>query len=96
MFFYDLRRELGLSANEYLVADVVDHLSGTKSLVSGWCYASRGYMARTIGVSRRTVQSVVARLESKGILERHPTQRALLRSTERWRTCCRRVRDRLR
>ena len=96
MFFYDLRRDLGLAANEYLVADVVDHLSGTASRVPGWCYASRGYMARTIGVSRRTVQSLIARLESKGIVERHSTDRALLRTTVRWKTLSGQIRSRLR
>ena len=96
MFFYDVRRDLGLAANEYLVSDVVDHLSGTTSRVPGWCYASRAYMARTIGVSRRTVQSLIARLEAKGIVERHSTERSLLRTTAKWKTVSLRVRSRFR
>lgn len=94
VFFFDLREELGLSANEYLLADVVDHLSGAKSRVPGWCYASRGYLARTVGVSRRTVQSLVTRLETKGVIERHATNCALLRSTPEWKEAIWRVRRR--
>lgn len=95
VFFYDVRRDFDLSANEYLLADLVHNLSGDKSRYPGWCYASRGHMARTIGLSERTIQALLRRLEDKRLVERHPHRAQLLRATDRWRQAMARVKRRL-
>ncbi len=63
--YFDARRQLGLSVGEYLFLDVVHTLSRR----TGWCYASRQYLAETFGVSVRSIQRLVARLEERGLLE---------------------------
>lgn len=96
VFFYDVRRDLDLSANEYLLADLVHNLSGDKSRYPGWCYASRGHLARMIGLSERAIQAILRRLEAKGLIERHPHQVALLRTSSTWQEEVARVKRRQR
>ena len=78
--FFDLRRHFGLTVQECLLLDVVDTLSRR----TGWCYASRGYLAGLLGISRRSLQRLLAALREKGLLEARDTLGRQLRPTERW------------
>ena len=81
---WDARAKLGLSSNEYLLADVIHKLSGVHSKISGWCYASKPYLGDLLGVSERAVFSLVKKLKEKGIVECHPEKTHLLRTTHVW------------
>lgn len=78
--FFDARADLGLSTPEYLLADVVHTLSRR----TGWCYASRGYLARLLGVSVRQVQRHLSALRRQGLLESRATQPRQIRTTSAW------------
>lgn len=81
---WDARAKLGLTSNEYLLADVVHKLSGVHSKIPGWCYASKPYLGELLGVSERAVFSLVKRLKEKGIVESHQDKTNLLRTTQEW------------
>lgn len=78
--FFALRRELGLTSNEALLLDMVDTLGRR----TGWCFASRKYLAGLLGVSERTLRRLVSGLCEKGLLERSPEDQRLLRVGQRW------------
>ena len=59
------RREHDLSLTDMALLSLVESLSRR----SGWCYASRGYVARSLGISTRTVQRSLARLRKKRLVE---------------------------
>ena len=81
---YDARQKLGIAAIDYLTADIINKLSGPHSKVSGWCYASKPYLANQLGVARRTMFDVIARLKKEGLVESHPERAQLLRTTRKW------------
>ena len=73
-----------LSLTEATLCDVVVVLSRK----TGWCFASRVYLAHILRVSERSVRRMVTRLEELGLLERrkgHPRQ---LRATMLWISEC--------
>jgi len=78
--YFALRDRFGLSTPECLLIDVIDTLSRR----TGRCYASRRYLAATIGVSIRSLRRSVGRLETHGLLERDRRSQHLWPST-RWR-----------
>lgn len=77
------RKKLGLTINEYCLADTVHKLSGTRSMVPGWCYASKEHLAEGLGFSRRSIHNMINSLKRKGILEVQPTT-GYLQTTELW------------
>lgn len=79
--FFALRRSFGLTVSECLLVDTVAILSRK----SGWCFASRSYLANLFGVSTRTLRRMVASLKERGLVEGHPTDPRLLRPTRAWR-----------
>lgn len=81
---HSVRKELDISLYEYMVADMVFKLSSNPdSKVKGWFYGSRKYIADTIGVSKRTVQTAIKNLEEKKIIIRdHETD--YLQVTAKW------------
>jgi GTP cyclohydrolase III len=80
--YFVLRRELRLSALECLLLDMVETLSRR----TGWCFASRQYLAGLLGVSVRSVQRMLERLKSRGLVEVHPTDPVRVRPAPAWRS----------
>jgi len=78
------RIKLGLSYDEYCIADAIKQLSTKTSKTPGWCHAGKDYLAKVLGITRKTVHKWLARLIEKGIVERNPDDRALLRTTDIW------------
>jgi biotin operon repressor len=67
--WHAVRRKLELSVIEYVVADVIHGLSGSRGPVPGWCFASRATLGELVGLTRQGVDKVIDRLAEKGILE---------------------------
>src|SRR6185503_7232336 len=63
------RKKLGMTINEYCLADTVHKLSSGRSMVPGWCYASKEHLAESLGFSRRSIHNMINSLKGKGILE---------------------------
>jgi DNA-binding GntR family transcriptional regulator len=77
------RKKLGMTINEYCLADAVHKLSGTRSMVPGWCYASKEHLAESLGFSRRSIHNMINSLKGKGILEVQQGT-GYLRTSELW------------
>jgi len=86
--YFPLRDDFGLSTVESLLLDIVNTLSRK----TGRCYASRRYLAGALGVSVRSLQRMVGRLEDLGLLERDRRTQELWPSA-RWRQAMRALRD---
>lgn len=78
--FFALRERYDLTTEACLLLDVVEILSRK----TGWCFASRDYLAGLLGVSVSSIKRLLADLESKGLVERHPERPRQLRPTTRW------------
>lgn len=78
--YFALRRHFNLTISECLLIDVVVILSRR----TGWCFASREYLAGLFGVSPRSVQRMIARLIDESLLERNPTNIRLIRPGKRY------------
>lgn len=75
-----VRKQFGLSCNEYCVADMIRGLSGNpESPVPGWCNASRGYLATELDLSRQSVITIIQKLIEKQLVEENQSKH--LRST---------------
>ena len=79
--FFDARKRLELSTKECLLLDVIETLSRR----TGWCYASRAYLAGVLGVSKRTLQRMLRRLLDRELLETRSEGSRELRVTDQWR-----------
>ena len=88
------RKKLGMTINEYCLADTVHKLSGTRSMVPGWCYASKEHLAESLGFSRRSIHNMINSLKGKDILEVQQGT-GYLRTTERWHDSIEVFRDKL-
>ena len=82
--FFSLRQYFHLTASECLLADVISILSRK----SGWCFASREYLANLLGISTRTLQRMLARLKERELVEQHPHDTRRLRPTDLWKEAC--------
>lgn len=81
---HSARENLGITTNEYCVADIIYHLSNNpKSKIQGWCYASRQTIGKFIGVTKQSIFSTIKRLEKKNIIEKDDETK-YLRTTEKW------------
>ncbi|NEM96185.1 helix-turn-helix domain-containing protein [Pontibacter burrus] len=81
---HEPRKKLGLTLNEYSVAASIYHLSNNpKAPVKGWCSASKEQLANFIGISRRTVCTILNTLLGKGLIERQE-ETSFLRSSSKW------------
>lgn len=74
---HDKRKELGISTNEYVIADVVYHLSK-----NGKCNAKRTYLASIIGVTRPGLFKIINSLVDKDLIKNNDDNS--LSSTEKW------------
>jgi hypothetical protein len=77
------RKKLGMTINEYCLADTVHKLSSSRSVVPGWCYASKEHLAESLGFSRRSIHNMINSLKGKDILEVQEGT-GYLRTTEMW------------
>lgn len=78
--YFDARRRFDLTLAEVVLCDVIQVLSRK----TGWCFASRAYLAGLLGVSERSVRRAVSRLIEIKLLERHPKDTRQLRTTLLW------------
>jgi hypothetical protein len=82
--YHRSRRNLGLTVNEYCIADSVYHLAtNPESTKKGWCYMSRGSMAEEFGFSRQSIITIINKLIKKGILTKDP-RTDYLKTTSLW------------
>ena len=84
LILHSARKALDITINEYCLADTVHKLSGNRSTVAGWCYASKEHLGSVLGVSRRSIHNMINSLKGRGILELQEDT-GYLRTTEVWR-----------
>lgn len=77
-----VRKQLGLSMNEYALCDMVYHLSVHPS-GTGWCYMSKQTMCEEFDLSKRAIQYMIERMIERGLLEKHAGT-SHLRTTKEW------------
>ena len=77
MILHDKRINLGLSCNEYCVADLIDHYSD-----GSWCELSRQEIADMMGISKQTIIKILSSLLKQELININ-TQKQLS-SSERW------------
>ncbi|MFH1565153.1 MAG: helix-turn-helix domain-containing protein [bacterium] len=78
------RKKLQITNNEYCLTDVIHKLSGNRSSVPGWCYASKECLAENIDVSRQSVHNMINKLVKKGLVELN-SETGYLRTSDLWR-----------
>src|SRR5262245_6265019 len=59
LILHHARKQLDVTINEYCLADTANKLSGNRSTVPGWCYASKEHLADVLGVSRRSIHNMI-------------------------------------
>lgn len=78
------RLKLDVSMNEYAVADLIYQLSNNpENDYQGWCYASKDWIADTLGLSRRNVLYILKSLIEKELVEKHEATKHL-KTTNKW------------
>lgn len=81
---HPVRKQLGITLNEYCIADVIYHLSHNGDNPSpGWCFASKQHIAQVLDISKRWVIKSIDSLERTGLIEKTDNGR-LLRTTQKW------------
>jgi len=83
VIFHKPRKDLGITINEYCLADTIQKLSGNRSGVPGWCYAKKEHLAKNLGFSRQSIHSMIKNLIKHGIIERSE-ETGYSRTTEVW------------
>lgn len=78
--YFATRIRFDLTLTEATLCDVIVVLSRK----TGWCFASRAYLATILGVSERSVRRMLTRLADLGLVERHPKRVRQVRATMRW------------
>ncbi len=76
--FFPLRRHYKLSLAACLLSDVIHTLSSK----TGWCYASKAYLAQVFDTSERSIQRLLKELVDADLVERRNRK---LRTTAQWR-----------
>lgn len=77
------RIKLSLTANEYMVADLVYNLSNNPENETEWCYAKKETMGIMLGLSRESVHKIINKLLEKELVEKSP-ETAHLKTTAKW------------
>lgn len=81
---HEIRKTLGLSMNDYAIADLIYHLSNNpKSLIPGWCYASRGALAEILDLNEKSIRRGIQSLEEKGLVIKDPVTKHV-QTTSKW------------
>lgn len=82
---HSVRLKLGLSLTDYCIADYIFRMAANPcSKVPGWCYASKRKIGEDLGLSKTWVIKAIAKLEEDGIVEKHPDDTRLVRTTQTW------------
>lgn len=76
---HNARKELGLSMNEYAVADLIFHLSQKE----GYCYSSREWMGNELGMHKANIIRIIDRLKEEGVVENGDNPKKI-KTTMRW------------
>ena len=84
LILHSARKALDITINEYCLADTVHKLSGNRSTVPGWCYASKEHLGHSLGVSRQSIHNMINKLKGKALVEVQEDT-GYLRTTEVWR-----------
>ena len=84
LILHSARKQLDISINEYCLADTVHKLSGNRSTVPGWCYASKEHIGHSLGVSRQSIHNMINKLKEKALIEVQD-ETGYLRTTDIWR-----------
>jgi hypothetical protein len=84
LVLHSARKTLHITINEYCLADTVHKLSGARSAVPGWCYASKEQLGKSLGFSRQSIHAMIKKLKAKHLIEVQ-TETGYLRSTDLWR-----------
>jgi len=81
---HPIRIELGLTNNEYCIADSIYHLSNNlKSPILGWCYATKENLGKYIGISKQATLEIIKNLITKKILIKDEETK-YLKTSEKW------------
>ena len=81
---HEARKKLGLSMNEYAVADLIYNLSNNpKGKVIGWCSATRQTKADMFGFTKTATVKIINSLIEKRIVEKQEGT-DYLRTTGKW------------
>lgn len=82
--YHAFRKENKLTLNEYVICDMVYHLSvNPDAKVKGWCFMSRDTMADEIGVSKQSVINLLNKMIDHGFLEKDEVTR-FVKTTKKW------------
>lgn len=84
LILHSARKQLDITINEYCLADTVHKLSGNRSTVPGWCYASKEHLGYNHGVSRQSIHNMINKLKEKTLIEVQD-ETGYLRTTDLWR-----------
>jgi hypothetical protein len=77
------RVKAGLTCNEYVIASTIFNLQNN-DVMPGWCYAPKDWFAELVGLSRRSVITLIFKLVDMGFVEKDSTGK-LLKTTKKWR-----------
>jgi hypothetical protein len=78
------RKHYGLTLNEYILADMIYHLSHpAKSSIAGWCYMTKERMAEEIGLSKVSVMTLLKKLIEMGFIIKDEDTK-FLQTTAKW------------
>ena len=81
---HETRKSLGLTANEYMVADLIYNLQNNQnSKCPGWCYASKEIIGTMLGMSSGGITKIIGRLIKDKLIIKNPTTK-YLKSSQEW------------
>lgn len=81
LIFHQARIALGLTNDEYIVADTIYHLAKSPKNKGGWTNISHQQLADLVGVTRRTIGHVLDKLVLYELIE---TKAERKRATQKW------------
>lgn len=84
LVLHSARKTLQITINEYCLADTIHKLSGSRSPVPGWCYASKEQLGNSLGLSRQSIHAIINKLRNKQLIEVQD-ETGYLQSTDLWR-----------
>ncbi len=76
------RIKAGLTCNEYVLASAIAGMQKNDAF-PGWCYATKEWFSDMIGLSKRSVITLIFRLVELGFVEKNKTGQ-LLKVTKKW------------
>jgi len=83
LILHSARKKLGITTNEYTLADTIHKLSSNRSSIPGWCYASKARLGESLGFSRRSIHNMQQKLETLDIIEIQEGT-GYTRTTDKW------------